>query len=342
VRSEAAAVSERRLLRRLAAVMGTLPLLTVAATCGPTYAVVALSKDTAVSGGALVSKDSGAPLATGQVTAMAGLVRLWQGATDAELVQLEAVVRTAPGGAKLVDRVASAVVVPGQYAVVTTATPGLAFRITEDGVALVAAAGAGAGAGGAGASPAARAPARRRRRARGRRGAAPGRGQNWHRPVHLLEERPGRHSKQLLRANVHGLPERALASGGACTTGTPDRCCDPTCTVYRDKNLASGGACTAGTPDSQCCDPLCPCLVNNTGKCAAAWGPAATPTGRRTRRAPACPAPERPARARRRLARAPPLSPRELVRPDSSRARARCPARASPPPRRLLETLKRL
>ena len=75
--------------------MGALLLITIAATCGLTYAVVALSKDTAVAGGALVSKDTGAPLSTGQVTTMASLARLWQGAADAELVQLEVVVRTA-------------------------------------------------------------------------------------------------------------------------------------------------------------------------------------------------------------------------------------------------------
>jgi hypothetical protein len=279
VRSEAAAVSERRLLRRLAAVMGTLLLLTVAATCGLTYAVVALSKDTAVAGGALVSKDSGAPLATGQVTTMAGLARLWQGATDAELVQLEAVVRSAPGGAKLVDRVASAVVVPGEYALVTTATPGLAFRITAEGVALAAAAGGGAGAGGAGAgaAPAGEgAPAA----GAGRRLAISTAVCQCYKNYWLGGACPAtyvRYDNSVATCTNCCEPactyrNKPAASGGACPAGTPEgKCCDPTCAVYRDKNLANGGVCATGTPD-QCCDPLCPCLANRFGKCGRCLG----------------------------------------------------------------------
>lgn len=61
VRSE----RQNRTLRWFLAGMTLFSLLTIAATVGLTYAVVALSKDTQVSGEALVAKDTGAALRTG-------------------------------------------------------------------------------------------------------------------------------------------------------------------------------------------------------------------------------------------------------------------------------------
>jgi hypothetical protein len=65
LRLESAIASERRVLRRVAAALAVGLVLAVAAVGGLTYGVVAASKDTASSGGALVDKATGAPLATG-------------------------------------------------------------------------------------------------------------------------------------------------------------------------------------------------------------------------------------------------------------------------------------
>ncbi len=60
------AEKDRRLLKWVAAIVGAVALLTVAASAGLTFAVVALSKDVNVSGdGAMVSAATGAPLQTG-------------------------------------------------------------------------------------------------------------------------------------------------------------------------------------------------------------------------------------------------------------------------------------
>jgi hypothetical protein len=64
MRSEIDMARDRRMLRRVAAVLAAGLVLAVAAVAGLTFAVVALSKDTASSGGALVDKVTGAPLRT--------------------------------------------------------------------------------------------------------------------------------------------------------------------------------------------------------------------------------------------------------------------------------------
>jgi hypothetical protein len=64
LRSEIDMARDRRMLRRIAAVLVAGLVLAVAAVAGLTFAVVALSKDTASSGGALVDKASGSPLRT--------------------------------------------------------------------------------------------------------------------------------------------------------------------------------------------------------------------------------------------------------------------------------------
>ena len=64
MRSEIDMARDRRMLRRVAAVLVAGLVLSVAAVAGLTFAVVALSKDTASSGGALVDKVTGVPLRT--------------------------------------------------------------------------------------------------------------------------------------------------------------------------------------------------------------------------------------------------------------------------------------
>jgi hypothetical protein len=85
VKSEVALASERRMLRRIAAALAVGLVLAVAAVGGLTYGVVAASKDTASSGGELVDKASGAPLAAGAARGVVQqLSALWQGdASDA-------------------------------------------------------------------------------------------------------------------------------------------------------------------------------------------------------------------------------------------------------------------
>ncbi len=78
MRSEIDMARDRRMLRRLAAVLAAGLILTIAAVAGLTFAVVALSKDTASSGGALVDKVTGSPLATSTVMFSMPLPDAWQ------------------------------------------------------------------------------------------------------------------------------------------------------------------------------------------------------------------------------------------------------------------------
>jgi hypothetical protein len=98
LRSEAALASERRVLRRVAAVLAVGLVLAVAAVGGLTYGVVAASKDTASSGGALVDKATGAPLATGAARGVQELSGLWQGDADASLAGLTELFSTGGDG----------------------------------------------------------------------------------------------------------------------------------------------------------------------------------------------------------------------------------------------------
>jgi hypothetical protein len=153
LRSEAALASERRALRRVAGVLAVGLVLAVAAVGGLTYGVVAASKDTASSGGALVDKASGAPLATGAATGRQDVSGLWRGADDAALAGLTALYATGADGVRRMWRVAGAEVAAGAWARVNTTEPGVSLYIDAEGVSFEgapaeqAAGGAAAGAG---------------------------------------------------------------------------------------------------------------------------------------------------------------------------------------------------
>ena len=136
LRSEAALASERRVLRRVAAALAVGLVLAVAAIAGLTYGVVAASKDTASSGGALVDKVSGAPLATGAARGVQELSGLWQGDADTSLAGLTEFFTTGADGVQRMWRVAGVEVAAGQWARVNTTEPGVSLYIDAAGATL--------------------------------------------------------------------------------------------------------------------------------------------------------------------------------------------------------------
>ena len=154
MRSEIDMARDQRMLRRVAAVLAAGLVLTIAAVAGLTFAVVALSKDTSSSGGALVDKASGVPLATGAVVGRQDISALWQGADDATLAGLTTIFTTGADGVRHAWRVAGVDVAAGEWARVNTSEPGVSLFVDAEGVSLE---GAGAGAeGGEGAAGAGR------------------------------------------------------------------------------------------------------------------------------------------------------------------------------------------
>jgi hypothetical protein len=136
LRSELALASERRVLRRVAAALAVGLVLAVAAIAGLTYGVVAASKDTASSGGALVDKASGAPLATGVATGRQDLSVLWEGADDASMAGLTAIYATGADGVRRMWRVAGVEVAAGAWARVNASEPGVSLYIDAEGISL--------------------------------------------------------------------------------------------------------------------------------------------------------------------------------------------------------------
>jgi hypothetical protein len=151
MRSEIDMARDQRMLRRVAAVLAAGLVLTIAAVAGLTFAVVALSKDTSSSGGALVDKASGVPLATGAVVGRQDLSALWQGVDDASLAGLTTVFTTGADGVRHAWRVAGVDVAVGEWARVNTTEPGVSLYVDAEGVSLEGAgAEGGGGVGGAG------------------------------------------------------------------------------------------------------------------------------------------------------------------------------------------------
>jgi hypothetical protein len=152
LRSELPLALERHMLRRAAAALAVGLVLAIAAIAGLTYGVVAASKDTASSGGALVDKASGAPLATGAATGWQDVSGLWQGADDSAMAGPTAIFVTGADGVRRMWRVAGVEVAAGEWARVNATEPGVSFYIDAAGVSLegVAAEQAGGTAGGVG------------------------------------------------------------------------------------------------------------------------------------------------------------------------------------------------
>jgi hypothetical protein len=136
LRSELALASERRVLRRVAAALAFGLVLAVAAVAGLTFAVVAASKDTASSGGALVDKASGAPLATGAARGVQELFGLWQADADQSMAGLTEFFTTGADGVIRMWRVAGVEVAAGKWARINTTEPGVSLYINAEGAAL--------------------------------------------------------------------------------------------------------------------------------------------------------------------------------------------------------------
>jgi hypothetical protein len=107
---------DSRLLKHILAAAVVLNLLLSAAVVG---CVVAL-KDTASSGGALVDKASGVPLATGAALGRQDLSALWRGADDASMAGLSVIYATGADGVRRMWRVAGVEVAAGEWARVNT------------------------------------------------------------------------------------------------------------------------------------------------------------------------------------------------------------------------------
>jgi hypothetical protein len=138
LRSEIDMARDRRMLRRVAAVLVAGLVLAVAAVAGLTFAVVAASKDTASSSGALVDKASGAPLATGSARGVQELSGLWQGNADTSmsLAGLTEFYTTGADGVQRMWRVAGVEVAAGKWARVNTTEPGVSLYIDAEGASL--------------------------------------------------------------------------------------------------------------------------------------------------------------------------------------------------------------
>ena len=138
MRSEIDMARDRRMLRRVAAVLVAGLVIAVAAVAGLTFAVVALSKDTASSGGALVDKASGVPLATGSARGVQELSGLWQGDADTSmsLAGLTEFYTNGTDGVLRMWRVAGVEVAAGKWARVNTTESGVSLYIDAEGIAL--------------------------------------------------------------------------------------------------------------------------------------------------------------------------------------------------------------
>ena len=136
MQSEVALASERRVLRRVAVVLAVGLVLAIAAVAGLTYGVVAASKDTASSGGALVDKASGAPLATGAARGVQELSGLWLADADTSLAGLTEFITTGADGVQRMWRVAGVEVAAGKWARVNTTEPGVSLYIDAAGALL--------------------------------------------------------------------------------------------------------------------------------------------------------------------------------------------------------------
>ena len=138
MRSEIDMARDRRMLRCVAAVLAAGLILTIAAVAGLTFAVVAPSKDTASSGGALVDKVTGVPLATGAARGVQELSGLWQGDADTSmsLAGLTEFYTNGADGVQRMWRVAGVEVAAGKWARVNTTEPGVSLYIDAEGMSL--------------------------------------------------------------------------------------------------------------------------------------------------------------------------------------------------------------
>ena len=131
LQSEADAIRDNKMMKRMLIALGIACLLIIAAVVGLTYAVVEMSKDTSVQGGVLSSKDGLQPLGTAMVQETSPLADLYKASSPAELESITHV--TVPFGAgSAILRVQNIYLVPGQSVRLDTADESVSVVVTAD------------------------------------------------------------------------------------------------------------------------------------------------------------------------------------------------------------------
>ena len=132
LQSEADAIRDNKMMKRMLIALGIACLLIIAAVVGLTYAVVEMSKDTSVQNNVLVSKD-GQPLSTATLQKRVKLADLYKAGSPSELDWLTHV--TVPfGEGEAVLKIQNMYLVPGQSVRFDTAAEGVSVEVTAEGV----------------------------------------------------------------------------------------------------------------------------------------------------------------------------------------------------------------
>ena len=131
--SEATAIRDNKMMKRMLIALGIACLLIIAAVVGLTYAVVEMSKDTSVENNVLVSKDGLQPLSTATLQKRVKLADLYKAESPSELDWMTHV--TVPfGEGKAVLKIQNTYLVPGQSVRFDTAADNVSVEVTADGV----------------------------------------------------------------------------------------------------------------------------------------------------------------------------------------------------------------
>jgi hypothetical protein len=133
--SESALRRERKLLRWIVMALGIACILIVAAVVGLTYAVVHLSKDTAVQNNVLVSKADSQPLSTGSLQVSSALKDLYKVDNLAQLQGLDQIMMPFEDGISLFG-IEGVHLVPGKSVRFDTNRENLTILVTEDGISV--------------------------------------------------------------------------------------------------------------------------------------------------------------------------------------------------------------
>jgi hypothetical protein len=133
--SESALRRERKLLRWIVMALGIACILIVAAVVGLTYAVVHLSKDTAVQNNVLVSKADSQPLSTGSLQVSSALKDLYKVDNLAQLQGLDQIMMPFEDGISLFG-IEGVHLVPGKSVKFDTNRENLTILVTEDGISV--------------------------------------------------------------------------------------------------------------------------------------------------------------------------------------------------------------
>jgi len=133
--SESALRRERKLLHWIVVALGIACILIVVAVVGLTYAVVHLSKDTAVQNNVLVSKADSQPLSTGSLQVSSALKDLYKVDNLAQLQGLDQIMMPFEDGISLFG-IEGVHLVPGKSVKFDTNRENLTILVTEDGISV--------------------------------------------------------------------------------------------------------------------------------------------------------------------------------------------------------------